>query len=233
MPVAPCGRPDCPIVDPDRIDRRSLRIVTLPAGTERFRVSRLDHGEQPFTPAGFGNGRFSPLADRGHTYVAEQRTAALLESVLHEAAGVNPRIYAAVLARYGLYRLRFDTDIALVDVRDQALLALGLDRDAVTGADAAHYPCTRRIAERLVGTKRSVGLVWTSRQGALHAARNPDGLASEVLRHDSLDVAVVYSSGADRAPVHVVGDAAPIVELDGRPTRFVLELANLLRIAVL
>lgn len=233
MPDAPCGRSDCPIVDAHSIDRRSLRIVTSRAGTERYRVSRLEHGRQAFTPSGIGNGRFSPLGDLGHSYVAQQRSAALLESALHEAAGVNPRIYAAVLAGFGLYRLRFDTDVALVDLRDPALSALGIDRGGVTGADALHYPCTRLIAERLFGAKKSTGLVWTSRQGALHAARNPDGLASEVLRHDSLDVAVVYSAPDDVSPVSVVGEVVPLVDAGGRPTRFVSELANLLRIAIL
>lgn len=229
MRDAPCGQVDCPIVEPGRIDRRSLRTHVLPAGSEWFRVARSEHGEQPFTPPDTGNGRFSPLGERGHTYIAEQRTASLLESALHEAAGPNPRIYAAMLRGVVLTRLRLGKPAKLVDLRDPALAELGIERDALTGADAQHYACTRLVAQRVVGAKSTVGLVWTSRQGVLHAERNPDGLASEVLRHASLDVAVLYSPD-------VVGrvDVLQVDQLvvDGVPIRFVLELANLLRIAV-
>ncbi|MFK7917761.1 MAG: RES domain-containing protein [Ilumatobacter sp.] len=230
MQGAPCGRPDCPIVDPDAIDRRSLRLHTFAAGTSRFRVARTEFGSSAFAPLGVGNGRFSPLDGRGHTYVAEQRSAAVLESALHEAAGPNPRIYAGTLAAFGLYRLRFDTDVQLVDLRDAALTKFGLHRGQLTGADPIHYPCTRRVAETIVGTKRTAGFVWTSRQGALHAERNPDGLASEVLRHDSLDVAVLYQPDTP-GPITLTGPEPLVV--GGSPTRFVVELANLLRIAIL
>lgn len=228
--VAPCGRSDCPIVRPEAIDRRSLKVHTLEAGTEQYRASPLRYGVTVFTPPGNGNGRFSPLDGRGHSYVAAQRSAAILESVLHEASGPNPRIYAVTLADVGLHRLRFVEPARLIDLRDPALAELGVERGRLTGADALHYPCTRAVAERIAGTKGTVGMVWTSRQGALHAERNPDGLASEVLRHDSLDVAVIYSPDHDGV-VDVVGTDS--LAVDGVPTRFVLELANLLRIAIL
>lgn len=231
--VAPdglCGRPDCPIVRPDQIDRRLLRVHTLPAGTEQYRASQLQFGASVFTPPGNGNGRFSPLDERGHTYVAGQRSAAILESALHEASGPNPRIYAATLAAFGLHRLRFAEPVRLIDLRDLALPALGLDRSQITGAGPLHYPCTRAVAERIVGSKGTVGLVWTSRQGSLHAERNPDGLASEVLRHDSLDVSVIYEP--DHAGAIEVVESEPLTA-QGEPIRFVVELANLLRIAIL
>lgn len=230
MSDAPCGQSDCPIVRPDAIDRRSLRVHTLPAGTEQFRASAVRHGTGVFTPAGMGNGRFSPFPDRGHTYIAEQRSAAILESALHEADGPNPRIYRITLAAFGLHRVRFDTPVRLIDLRDPALADLGIDRSQLTGALAVHYPCTRAVAERIAGSKSTVGMVWTSRQGSLHAERNRDGLAAEVLRHQSLDVAVVYESPF-LGDVSVV-DSEPLT-VDGDPTRFVLELANLLRIAIL
>lgn len=230
MREAPCGRADCPIVDPGEIDRRSLRLETIAAGATRFRVARTEFGSTAFAPVGVGNGRFSPLDARGHTYVAEQRSAAVLESALHEAAGPNPRIYAATLAAFGLYRLRFDTELRLIDLRDPALRNLGLERHQLTGADPIHYACTRRVAAALVGTKRTAGFAWTSRQGALHAERNPDGLASEVLRHESLDVAVLFEPDTP-GKVTVTGPEPLVVA--GAPTRFVVELANLLRIAIL
>ena len=229
MRDAPCGRPDCPIVEPSDIDRRTLLTQTLDPGTEWFRVARTVHGTQPFTPPGSGNGRFSPLDARGHSYIAAQRSASLLESALHEASGPNPRIYAATLQAYSLHRLRLNAQVRLVDLRDSALARLGLVREQLTGTGGLHYPCTRVVAERIVGSKSSVGFVWTSRQGALHADRNPDGLASEVLRHDSLDVAVLYSPDAAKALEMI--ESAPLVSGTG-PSRFVLELANLLRIAI-
>ena len=230
MREAPCGRADCPIVEPGSIDRRSLRTHHLDAGTEWFRVARTVHQAQPFAPPGSGNGRFSPLDGRGHCYIAAQRSASLLESALHEASGPNPRIYAAALQAFSISRVRLRRPVRLVDLRDDALAKLGASRDQLTGAGGLHYPCTQAVAQHLVGSKSSIGFVWTSRQGALHAERNPDGLASEVLRHDSLDVAVLYSP--DGAGMVEMVDSSPLVTAAG-PSRFVLELANLLRIAIL
>lgn len=230
MREPPCGSVDCPIVDPDDIDRRRLRVHVVPAGTEWHRVARRIHGERPFAPPGSGSGRFSPLDGRGHAYVAAQRSAALLESVLHEAAGPNPRIYAARLDPFAMFRVRLVADAHIVDLRDDVLTGLGIDRSQLTGATARHYPCSRAVAERLAGAKGTVGFVWTSRQGHLHADRNRDGLAAEVLHHERLDVAVLYEPDA-AGLVDVVG-AEPVSE-GGRPVRFVVELANLLRIAVL
>lgn len=228
--LAPCGDVACPIVTPFEIDRRTLRVITLAERTELWRVAHERYEAAAFTPAGAGNGRFSPLPDRSHTYVAEHRSAALLESALHEASGPDPRIYLATLEALRLHRLRFVQPLRLIDLRDSALPALGLDRAGLTGASARHYRCTRRVAEHLAGTKGAHGLLWTSRQGFLHAQRNSDGLAAEVLRHESLDVAVVYSPDF---PGRVRSlESQPLVEL-GRPTRFVVELANLLRIAIL
>lgn len=229
MPDRPCGRADCPIVDPDAIDRRRLRVVTWEAGAERHRAARLRYSDSVFTPEGIGNGRFSPLAGRPHAYVAQQRSAALLESALHEADGPNPRIYRAQLAQYGLVRVRFASPVRLIDLRDDALAALGLRPAALTDALPLHDGCTRRVAERLVGAKDTRGFVWTSRQGRMHAERNRDGLASEVLQHQRLDVAVVYRT--EQIAVDVVDTE---LLLDGDElTRFVRELANLLRIAIL
>ena len=230
MRDAPCGRDDCPVVEPESIDRRSLRIHTVVPGVEWFRAARHEHVGQAFTPAGIGNGRFSPLDGRGHTYVARQRSATLLESVLHETAGPNPRIYAGTLALHSVARLVVEGEIRLLDLRDDALDELGITRERLTGTTPQHYACTRRVADHLVGAKSTVGFVWTSRQGVLHADRNPDGLASEVLHHERLDVAVLYSPDADGL-VTVAGTES--LTVDGTPTRFVLELANLLRIAVL
>jgi hypothetical protein len=78
-PEAPCGLPECPVVRPATIDRRLLRVIVLPGGTDRFRVARLEHMNAVFTPEGHGDGRFSPLAGCAHTNVAEQRSAANLE----------------------------------------------------------------------------------------------------------------------------------------------------------
>lgn len=230
MADRPCGRPNCPIVVPSAIDRRRLHVVSWAAGTERYRAARLRYADSVFTPEGVGDGRFSPLEGRSHAYVAEQRSAALLESALHEADGPNPRIYRAQLARYGLVRLQFARAVRLIDLRDDALGALGLEPAELTDALPLHYPCTRQVAERLVGTKDTHGFVWTSRQGRMHAERNRDGLAAEVLQHQRLDVAVVYRPEL-AGGVRIV-DTDPLLEGDDL-TRFVRELANLLRIAVL
>lgn len=228
--MAPCGRSDCPVVGPDAIDRRRLRVVTWERGATRHRAAPIRHAGSVFTPAGMGNGRFSPLADRPHTYVAEQRSAALLESVLHEANGPNPRIYRAQLEAVELVKLRFRREVRLVDLRDDALSDHGLVPAELTDALPLHYACTRAVAERIVATKGTDGFVWTSRQGRLHRERNRDGLAAEVLEHQRLDVAVVYRP--DHAGRVDVVDSEALVR-DGELSRFVRELANLLRIAIL
>ncbi len=216
-------------MQPGDIDRRSLHLVDVDSGATFFRVTRPEYAST-FTPAGTGHARFSPLPDRSHTYVAEQRSAALLESALHEASGPNARIYRAQLSALVLTEVRFTGALRLVDLRDDALAALGLDRRELTDAGPRHYTCTQAVAARLAGTKGADGLLWTSRQGALHAERNRDGLASEVLRHESLDVAVVYTPDDVGTLEHLASE--PLLVND-RPTRFVLELANLLRIAIL
>ena len=230
MPERPCGRPDCPIVDPDQIDRRRLRAVRYPAGTEQYRATRLRYADSVFTPEGVGDGRFSPMVGRSHTYVAEQRSAALLESVLHEANGPNPRIYRAQLAHYCLVRVRFSSELTLLDLRDDSLAVLGITPAELTDALPLHYPCTRQVAEHLVESKDSHGFVWTSRQGRMHEERNRDGLAAEVLQHQRLDVAVIFRPDVP-GRVRTLG-TEPLLE-SGEPTRFVRELANLLRIAIL
>lgn len=230
MPDRPCGRPDCPIVDPDKIDRRRLRTVAWNAGREQYRGTRIEHAGSAFVPAGIGNGRFSPLVDQGHCYLAEQRSAAVLESVLHEANGPNPRIYRAQLDHHVLSRVRIAVGCRLLDLRDEALAELDLAPGQLTDAWPLHYACTRAVAARLAGSKGTAGFVWTSRQGRLHGERNPDGLAAEVLEHRRLDVAVLYET---RLAGHVkVLETEPLT-VDGRPTRFVQELASLLRIAIL
>ncbi len=230
MVEQPCGRTDCPVVRPRDIDRRKLRVHQIPGRSVRYRASEVRFGTSTFTPEGMGNGRFSRLTGRAHAYVAEQRSAALLESALHEAAGPNPRIYAATLARYAMHRLAFVQPVRLIDLRDPELDRLGLDPSQVTATSALHYPCTQAVAHWIVGAKDTAGLTWTSRQGALHAARNRDGLAAEVLRHQSLDVAVVYKP--DHAGKIAVLESEPLMT-NGEPGRFVVELANLLRIAIL
>lgn len=226
----PCGRADCPIIDPRSVDRRALRVHTIAGGSEHFRATHRRFDANTFTPAGVGNGRFSSLEGRGHTYVARQRSAALLESVFHEASGPNPRIYRSQLADHQIVRLHVVDPVRVLDLRDPALAELGLERSQLTAANPLHYPCTRSVAERIVGTKGTAGLVWTSRQGSLHAERNRDGLAAEVLRHDSLDVAVLYTP--DHSGRIEMIDAEPLMQAD-EPSRFVVELANLLRIAIL
>jgi len=227
----PCGRSDCPILDPRSLDRRRLRVVGWPAGAERFRATQLRYADTVFTPEGLGRGRFSPLAARSHTYVAEQQSAALLESVLHEANGPNPRIYRAQLSQHGLVRVRFSAEVVLLDLRDDALAALNVEPAALTDAPALHYDCTRQVAEHLAGAKASHGFVWTSRQGRMHAERNSDGLAAEVLQHQRLDVAAVYRPDMPRRTR--VMDTTLLLDNKNEPTRFVRELANLLRIAIL
>jgi hypothetical protein len=65
----------------------------------------------------------------------------------------------------------------LVDLRDDALAALGLERPQLIATEAEHYPCTQQWAAWLhaqrIGGRRPAGIVWHSRQAELHPTCPP------------------------------------------------------------
>ncbi len=212
--------PDCPspatrtVPDPNAAALRHLRTMTLPAGTPFATAYRRSRWPAQFNASGLGTARFSPLRVDGDIvptmYAARRDTVALLESVFHEVHGAGPRIVSEPLdlATRGLVRLRTPAPVALFDLRDDALTAMGLTRRQLPSALAAHYPCTRRWAEVLhgrgVGRVRPIGIIWGSR-------------IAELTRGDHPMLADLLTAPADEAFV-IFGDAISTTHATWRPT---------------
>lgn len=204
-PVAACGNPSgCPVPTPSEAVLRRLRTVVWPHGTALRRGHRRAHPDPSALVPGVGDTRFAPLAETAHVYVATTTFAALLESAFHDAAPPEPRLPEVVLARWDEAAVTLAADVRLIDLRDPALAALGLDRSELTATSAAHYPCTRQWARQLhgrhVGGQLTHGLVWSSRQLELHArtlAHRP--ALAELLDEHPAEVAVLWSPPAPTA----------------------------------
>lgn len=217
--------------DPDRLAR--VAPVVWQAGAPLWRGHR--HHNDPVELVTGGDTRFAPLPDTGHTYVSATATAALLESALHSLSGPEPTIYSVELARWCVSPVVLAADVALADLRDDALAGLGVTRQALVDTDPLHYRCTRRWAAdlrgRVLGGHQTGGAVWHSRQADLHARAHPDGLLADLLVHRSVEVAVLWHPPALAAPLVVTGPPEPLWD-DAGPARLVAELAALLRAPV-
>jgi len=125
-------------------------------------------------------------------------------------------------------------DIRLVDLRDQELERLDIDRTALVNTSAMHYPCTRRWAEavqhRKIGGQQAHGIVWHSRQADLHAFAHQGGLLGDLLQHRSIEVAVLWHPHAPKRPfVRRAARTIPLVYPDGTLDQLVYELSALIR----
>lgn len=183
---------------------------------------------------GKGDTRFAPLPATHHVYVSRTATAALLESALHHASGPNPTIYQIELAKWTLASVQLAKDLRLVDLRDGELDRLGIDRTALVNTEALHYACTRRWAEALqhrkIGAQPVHGIVWHSRQADLHAFAHEGGLLGDLLKHRSIEVAVLWNPNAPKRPfVRRAVRTNPLVYPDGTLDQLVYELSALIR----
>jgi hypothetical protein len=181
---------------------------------------------------GVGDTRFAPLPGTTHTYVSATRTAALLESALHEMSGPDATIYRAQLAPWSLAPMRLVEDVRLVDLRDPQLVRLGVERRQLVDTDPLHYACTRRWAAALqdhhVGGYEVAGIVWHSRQADLHARAQRGGLAEDLLAHRAIEVAVLWHPHGPARPLRLDGSPERLL-VGGRGSRLVAELAVLLQ----
>jgi len=212
---------------------RRLRSVVWPRGTDLHRGVRKKYAPSDLVP-GMGNTRFAPLRDTQHVYVSRTATAALLESALHHASGPDPTIYQVELARWNLASVQLANDVRLVDLRDSELDRLEVDRTALVNTEALHYGCTRRWAEALqhrkIGGHQVDGIVWHSRQADLHALAHQGGLLGDLLKHRSIEVAVLWHPHAPKRPfVRRAVRTIPLVYPDGTLDQLVYELSALIR----
>lgn len=163
---------------PGGLGPSDLRLTLLPTNASVCRGYELKWGYDSFNP-GFGDTRFAPIASETgekvpSLYGGVEDIVVLLETVFHDVHhSVTDRvIYEAVLRNWALAFVRLPRELTVVDLRDDALAALGIARDALVATTAEHYPCTRAWATWLhdlsVGGRRAEGILWHSRQAELH-----------------------------------------------------------------
>lgn len=181
-PVGPLKCPDpgrCPVAVDHfdqlcRADHHITVISTRPAGWHRIHSARdgfaspnPGRGSTRFAPFDSATGRPVPTL-----YVAQTLTAALLETVFHnvDLGAAGPHVVTARdLFGYGHAQVEPPREVRVVDLRDDALQSLDIDRSAIVSSPAEHYPCTRRVAQLLHGQNDAVdGIVWHSRQAERH-----------------------------------------------------------------
>ena len=203
MTLPPCPDPAGCTVDLTRFeelaaDAGRLQTTVHPSSRFSFRVYSIKDGMHAPNP-GVGNTRFAPFGDASGRpvptlYLAQSLPAALLETVFHNVparalcGSLRPTITGRDLLGRSHVRISAPRDLALLDLRDNALARLGIPRVGVVSSEAEHYPCTRRVAQLMHGVagppRPFDGLVWHSR-------------LAEVNDLDPVEVAVVF---CDRVP---------------------------------
>ena len=178
----------CPVIAPEALPL--LGGCVLSSGRHLSRVYDSTWGYDEHNP-GYGDTRFAPFdTSKGirvpSMYLAESEQAALLETVFHEVAATGDRIvYERQLQERLLVTVATPVDAVLLDLRDDALDAVGIARSQLVSSPAEHYPCTRRVAAALhAGYPDSQGLCWHSRQ-------------AELTGHGRIEVVVLFG---DRYP---------------------------------
>lgn len=201
MTADDCPDPgSCPVPDPTDVDLRRLRLAHLEPGRTLARVHPADHPAGRLNDRGRGDGRFSPLPGHRHAYAGDTRTVALLETCFHNVHQSAPRIiYTATdLVNNALSTVTVTDRTPLVDLRDDQLDRLGLDRRQLVATTPAHYPCTRQWAvlllQRRIGGVTPAGLIWNSRVAELAQADSP--LLDDLLATRTSQVAVIYDTPA-------------------------------------
>jgi hypothetical protein len=158
----------------------SLREYELEPREPVYRIYSAEDGFHQANP-GLGSTRFAPFPDeKGRfmvpsMYVAESLAAALLETAFHNVDHRMPAhdrvVFSSDLLGRLQARVRPPRPLRLLDLRDDALDKLGVQRQGVVTSSAAHYPCTRRVAQlahRVTNFGGPFdGIVWHSRQAEL------------------------------------------------------------------
>jgi hypothetical protein len=195
---SPCGGRACPV--PAELD--GWTTTTLDPDASYFRVYASTWGHDEFNP-GFGDSRFAPISPGNGArplssmYVAQTPAGALLETTFHELHHVAARsIFDRELHGMLLASMRLPRAANVIDLRDNELERLGLERSAVVATTAEHYPCTQALAAHLMAsaTDDVHGIVWHSRQ-------------AELTGHPPTEVAVLFGTrfGESRGQCKLTG----------------------------
>ena len=170
----------CPVPDPGSIDLRRLRLVHLAEGTTLHTAYVRSHWPALFNASGQGNSRFSPIVIGGRPvptmYAARAQTVALLETSFHDVHQSGTRLISerTQLATRGLVTISVPRRLSLVDLTDDGLARVGLDRGQLVASSPEHYACTKAWAVVLHGRRfgghPAAGLLWRSRVAELAEA---------------------------------------------------------------
>lgn len=195
----------CPVPDPAELDLRKLRTTTLDPRTVWYSVYDHKYESSLFNPSPTANGRFNALVEATEVvptlYAAKTRTAALLETVFHDVqpSGAAHISEALALQGKGLRRIVANKPLPLVDLRDEALSKLGLDRTQLISTSPMHYPCTREWALRIRESQKRpsiAGLLWRSRLTEIAASRS--ALFHDLTQVSMTDVVVLFEDRIDQ-----------------------------------
>ena len=237
MTAAECPYPDtCPVGDPQTLKLTGLRLHTINANTQLFNVASSDYIAGVFNSSGRGAGRFSPITKpvgvTGHVYLGSTRIAALLETAFHEIGPgrTNAIDEANDLAGWHLRTFSFRRPLRLIDLRDNALARMGINRTALISSSPAHYRCTREWAHRLRSWGRNHdGAVWDSRIAEIAATRSP---FLDALKETTFDEAmIIWDDHLTAEDLNVDVSADDLASPHQRA--LVDEIANLLDVAIL
>lgn len=232
-PTAPCGTATCPVPAPSDTLVGNVADYLMPRATSLARGHTHRHPPDAMPPPGVGSpGRFSPLPDVAHTYVARTATAALLETALRDVTPAASTVYRPDLAPWAYTNVTTTAALHLADLRDDALGDYGIPRASLAAAPPSHYRCTRRWASALHAAGFH-GVIWHSRQADLHhAAQATHGLAATLLTHSPIEVAVIWTPPAATQPLATAGTPTRLIDGRGHVARLVIELAVLLDVVV-
>lgn len=217
-----CPAPPCPVVAVGDVDLRRRRVVTWPAGTQLHRVGSAVHPLDALNPSVSG-GRFSPRPGLAHVYVARRQAVALLETVFHDVGPGRTarRVFQDVaLAGRHLGRVVTARAVRLLDLRDEALAQLEVDRGQLLTTSAAHYPCTAPLLDVMlsspVGGAALDGAVWHSRVAEL-ARDGGTALADDLLHGEVAEAAIMFGAANARLLRGAGTPVALLPERDGWP----------------
>lgn len=183
MTAPGCLDPDgCPVPDPKSVDLRRLRLTHLSEAQTLHTAYSGNRWPNLFNASGRGNARFSAVVIDGMPvstmYAARAQTVALLETSFHDVHQTGTRIISerTQLATRGLVAVSVPEQLSLVDLSDEGLSRVGLNRSQLVTTTPQHYACTREWAVALhgrsIGGYRAAGLLWRSRIAELAEAES-------------------------------------------------------------
>lgn len=201
----------------------TVKTGIIRKGTQIYRVHNNKYGPTVFNP-GFGNARFSPIADINGKqiptlYAAADAEGALMETVFHDIP-IAPGLRSfdiSKMAHSSLSILRVESDIDVAELSGLSAHHLGISESLLIHSEACCYPKTRSWAEAIYASSDTIqGLTWRSKRNTgsfafmLFGDRVPHG-ALEVVTGD---MPLINAAGV-HPQVQALADAIGVRLIDG------------------